>query len=149
RGGVGTCKSEVRLVFQAVYDKAAGFENDPVAGSAATDGALHVTYDVPEEELVTMMKELLTLKQANGGLALQQLAPHPILAAQGLGGAFAQGLRNIVLFHLGDARVARVTFFDHNMDPDSDGWRFGIFDRTGAAFAAVQIPGTVETQQLV
>lgn len=149
RGGAGTCRSEVRLVFQALYEKAAGEEGDPTAGTAATDGALHVMYDVPEAELVTMTKEILTLKKANGDLALQELAPHPILAKQGLGGGFARGLRDIVLFHVGEARIGRITFFDHNMEPDSDGWRFGVFDRAGAAFAPGTIPGLSEPSQLV
>jgi hypothetical protein len=149
RGGAGGCHSEVRLVFQALYTKAAGDEGDAVAGAAATDGALHVMYDVPEAELETMMKEVLTLKQANGDLALQELAPHPIMAAQGLGGAFAQGLRSIVLYHLGDARIGRITFFDHNFDPDSDGWRFGIFDRKDGAFAPGKIAVSNEPTQTV
>jgi hypothetical protein len=149
RGGAGGCRSEVRLVFQALYEKAAGDEAGAVAGTAAADGALHVMYDVPEAELETMMKEVLTLKRANGDLALQELAPHPILAAQGLGGAFAQGLRSIVLYHLGDARIGRITFFDHNFDLDSDGWQFGIFDRAGGAFAPGKIAHSNEPTQLV
>jgi len=145
----GPCHSEVRVVFQPLYEKAAGVENDPIAGSAATDGGLHVMYDVPEAELVVMMKQILTLKKANGDLALHELAPHPILVAQGLGGAFALGLRAILLEHLGDTRIARITFFDHNFDPDGDGWRFGVFDRTGATFTAAQIPVVASESLLI
>lgn len=149
RGAAGSCTSEVRLVFQAIYDKPAGRFDDPVAGPAAHDGAVHVMYDVPEAELVTMTKQILTLKKANGGLGLQELAPHPILAQQGLGGAFAAGLRSIVLEHLGDARIGRVTFFDHNFAPDSDGWEFGVFDRAGAGYVAKNIPVANRTSQMV
>ena len=145
----GACRSEVRLVFQPIYDKAAGVENDPVAGAAATDGGIHVMYDVPDAELVVMMKQILTLKKANGDLALHELAPHPILATQGLGGAFAQGLRAIVLEHVGGARIGRITFFDHNFDPDGDGWSFGIFDRMGATFTAGEIPVLKGQSQLL
>lgn len=142
RGGSG-CRSEVRAVFQALYQKAAGLEDDPSAGIAATDGGVHVIYDVPDAELVTMLKQILTLKKANGDLALHELAPHPILAAQGLGGGFATGLRGILLEHIGDARIGRVTFFDHNFDPDGDGWLFGVMDRVGGSMAPGRIPGVV------
>lgn len=136
----GKCRSEVRLVFQALYTVERGDGTD-VGSTAATDGGLHVMYDVPSSELVAMTKEILALKKANGDLASDELGPHPILKAQGLGGAFAQGLRGILRFHLGESRIGRVTFFDHNFEPDSDGWTFGVFDRAGSAFVAGKIPG--------
>lgn len=142
-GVPGACRSEVRLVFQELYDKLQGEDNDPFAGTAATDGAFHVVYDVSQAELVTMLQEILTLKASNGDVGLQQLAPHPILTDQGLGGAFAQGLRGIVLEHVGDDRIARVTFFDHSNN-EVDVWSFGVFDRTSpdAPFLATTIPTT-------
>jgi hypothetical protein len=147
-GVLGACRSEVRLVFQELYDKLQGQDGDPFAGPAATDGALHVVYDVPEAELVTMLQEILTLKKANGDVGLQLLAPHPILAEQGLGGPFAQGLRDIVLEHVGDDRLVRVTFFDHR-NPEIDDWSFGVFDRASAStpFLATTIPTTDSTTQ--
>lgn len=141
RRGPGTCTSEVRLVLQAL--------DTTMAGTTALDGGLHVVYDVPQPELVDMAQEILTLKKANGDLALQELAPHPILASQGLGGAFATGLRSIVLFHLGSERVARATAFDHNMDPDSDGWTFSSFERVGDALTPHTIPFLSAHQQTV
>jgi hypothetical protein len=141
-----SCKSEVRAIFQALYDKPAGAENDPIAGTAATDGAIHVMYDVDGSELMTMMKEILTLKQANGNQSLLELAPHPILAAQGLGGGFAQGLRNILLSHLGEDRIRRITMFDHNLKPEMDAWTFVVFDRVGTTFVQGDIPTTEGVQ---
>jgi hypothetical protein len=147
-GVVGACRSEVRLVFQELYDALPGEDGNPFPGPAAADGALHVVYDIGQEELATMLLELLTLKQANGNVGLQQLAPHPILAEQGLGGAFAQGLRGIVVEHLGGERIARVTFFDHT-SPEIDAWTFGVFDRATPAspFLAATIPTTDSTTQ--
>jgi len=140
----GDCRSEVRLVLQALYTKMAGADGDPSSGPAATDGALHVVYDVPAPELDVMMNEILTLKRSNGNLGRVELAPHPILVAQGLKGTFAQGLRSTVLAHLGDARVARVTFFDHQDQGEGHTWAFGAFDRDtsapGATFTATAIP---------
>jgi hypothetical protein len=126
------CTSEVRVVFQAVTNTA--------KGASALDGGVHVTYDLPKDELADMAAEILFLKKANGDLALQELAPHPILSAEGLGGPFATGLRSIVLFHLGENRIARATSFDHNMDPDSDGWTFRSFERRAGALTARAIP---------
>ncbi len=141
RRGPRTCTSEVRLVLQAL--------DTTMTGTTALDGALHIVYDVPEAELLDMAQEILTLKKAHGDLALQELAPHPILASQGLGGAFATGLRSIVLFHLGSERVARATAFDHNMDPDSDGWNFVSFERVGGALSPHMIPFHKSNQQTV
>lgn len=147
-GGDGACLSEVRMVFQELFDKLPNEGPDTSSGTAATDGALHVVYDVPQEELVTMLRQLLTLKKANGDLGLQQLSPHPILAAQGLGGAFGQGLRGILLEHLGDDRIARVTFFDHQ-DLEMDVWNFGVFDRSPSTgtFNPITIPTTTSVMQ--
>jgi hypothetical protein len=150
-GSAGSCRSEVRLVFQALYEKSPD-AIDPSAGSAATDGAVHVVYDVPLAELVTMLQQILTLKKASGDGATQELGPHPILVAQGLGGPFAQGLRDIVLEHAGEDRVARVTFFDHQ-NSEGHTWTFGVFDRApagaGALLTSTTIPLTDSTTQTI
>lgn len=141
RKGPGTCTSEVRAVFQAIYEKT-GIEpdGDPATGSAAQDGAVHVMYDVGEAELVVMMKQILTLRKAHGDLTSTRLEVHPILAKQGLGGGFATGLRDILLEHVGGNRIARITVFDHNMHPDSDGWTFQSFDRVNGQMVEGKIP---------
>lgn len=148
RGNAG-CHSEVRAVFQALYQKTQETPEDPQLGLAATDGGVHVMYDVPDDELVVMTKEILTLKKANGDATVDTLGPHPILASQGLGGSFAAGLRKIVRFHLGADRATRITVFDHNFNRESDGWTFGVFDRVGSAFVAADIPVTKEKRQMV
>jgi hypothetical protein len=135
----GQVVPEVRLVLQGIYTPS------PVKGQAqapeAADGALHAVYELPDRaEFDAMMEEILTLKKANGDLALQELTVHPILTAQGLSGTFATGLRNIVLSHVGDSRLKRITFFDHNMDPDSDGWQFGQSEKFGQTWSTVKIP---------
>ena len=150
RKGAGTCTSEVRLVFQALYEKTNDVpDGDPSVGTAATDGALHVAYDVPEAELVVMVKQILTLKAAEGNLGSQILEPHPILVKQGLEGNFAKGLRGIVLEHLGGNRIARITSFDHNMDPDSDGWTFQVFDSVSGTLTRKDVPKIGRQGQLI
>jgi hypothetical protein len=151
----GTCRSEVRLVFQALYERSAADPVDPAdpsVGSAATDGGVHVVYDLTLAELATMLQQILTLKHASGDGATEELGPHPILVAQGLGGVFAQGLRDIVLEHAGEDRIGRVTFFDHQ-NSEGDTWTFGVFDRTpagaGGVLTATTIPLTDSTTQTV
>lgn len=146
RKGIGTCTSEVRAVFQALYEKTDSMpDGDPTPGTAAQDGAVHVMYDVGEGELIVMMKQILTLRKAHGDLTSTTLGVHPILAKQGLGGAFAAGLRGILLEHLGAARISRITVFDHNMDPDSDGWTFQTFDGAAGNVSRTKIP-TLDTE---
>lgn len=139
----GACAAEVRLVAQQVYEKTGPEpDDDAETGAAADDGALHLIYDVPEAELVTLMKQLLTLKTAHGGASSTTLGVHPILAVQGLGGPFARDLKKILLEHVGASRLARVTVFDHNMDPDEDGWTFRTFDVASGAAVAKNVPAT-------
>ncbi len=132
-----TCTSEIRLVFQALYEQP--LTAPAPRGTAALDGAIHVTYDVPAEELVVALKQILTLKAANGGVADQVLGVHPILAAQGLGGPFASGLRQLILEHLGADRIARVTSFDHHNN-DEDGWAFRNFVPENSGLRVQTIP---------
>jgi hypothetical protein len=142
RKGPGTCTSEVRAVFQAIYLKT-GTEpdGDPTKGLAAQDGALHVVYDIGEAELVVMMKQILTLRKKHGDKTSPVLGPYPNLAQGGFAAAQTYfGLRDIFVEHLGANRIARVTVFDHNMDPDSDGWTFAMFDRAGSTLARKKIP---------
>lgn len=136
------CTSEVRAVFQGVAP-------DTKGTTLAADGGVHVMYDVPAGELDEMLREILTAKRASGDTGSEELGPHPILAAQGLEGAFGKTLRAIVLRHVGERRIARVTTFDHNFDPDSDGWTFTIHDRVNGKYVAGTIPGIEQPGQTV
>jgi hypothetical protein len=149
RKGPSTCTPEVRAVFQAIYDKTSTLpDGDPSTGSAAQDGGVHVIYEVGEAELVVMMKQLLTLRKAHGDLTATRLEVHPILAKQGLGGAFAKGLKDILLEHLGAARISRITTFDHNMDLDGDGWTFQMFDGQAGVVSRKKIP-TLDVDSMI
>lgn len=136
------CTPEIRAVFQGISKKADGT-------TVAADGGVHVAYDISDRELGEALLEILAAKYANGDTGAQELGPHPILVAQGLEGSFATRLRAIVLRHLGEARIGRVTAFDHNMDPDSDGWTFGVIDRVKGAYVEGTIPGVSSRGQTV
>lgn len=128
------CRSEIRAVFQ-------GVSADPGGGARASDGGVHVIYEVGDEELVETLREILTARFASGDTQRDVLGPHPILAAEGLAGPFATRLRAIVRRHLGETRVVRVTSFDHNFHFDGDGWTFDVVDRVGGRFVEGTIPG--------
>lgn len=135
------CASEVRAVFQAIA-------RDATLSWGAVDGGFHVLYDVPSDDLVAMLRQILSRKAENGNLATEELGPHPILAAQGLTGAFARGLSDIVRYHLGGARVRRVTMFDHDGDPEGHGWTFRAFEAGGdGAPVAIPLPHLGEATQ--
>ena len=112
------CNAEVRAIFQPVF---VGQDNK----LTVADGAIHVFYGMPKDELVTFMKEVLRLKLLYGaGIAYgPALGPHPILAATGPDGDFARELHALVLEHLGESRIERFTE-RNNQIPAQDRWDF-------------------------
>jgi len=133
------CNSEVRAIFQPV------FQTD--GGVTVGDGAIHVFYAVPKEELVSLLEEILALKEAHGaGIAYgDELGPQPILAATGLDGAFAHGLHELVLEHLGESRIERFTERNHQI-PAQDRWDFYLFDGPGLPRQTIATTSTIEQQ---
>lgn len=139
-GKESVCKAQMRLVFQGM----GGTGDGPKP--AADDGAVHVFVEMPQAELVRTVKQVLTLREKAGGYAAAPLGVHPVLEREGLGGAFAQGLRSIVLEHGGASRVTRMTFFRRTNSRQGQ-WIFGIFDAKSGAFAESPIATTTATTQ--
>ncbi|MEZ4399698.1 MAG: hypothetical protein R3B06_06750 [Kofleriaceae bacterium] len=138
----GSCTPEIRAVFQPVVV----VDGRPIAA----DGALHVFYDVPADELLGFLKQVLALKRAAGaGVDVDRpLGVHPILAARGLRSEFAVGLRAALLAHVGAARIARVTRMVHQF-PDGDAWGFALFERRGDRLEAATIVDAQATNQTI
>lgn len=128
-----SCTPQMRLVFQ-------GLSVTPEGRVQADDGAVHVFVKLDDAELLRTVKQVLALKEAAGGYPDAPLGVHPILAKQGLGGAFAQGLRSIVLEHAGAARTVRVTFFKL-LNAGVSTWSFGILENQGGSYR----PATIAT----
>lgn len=137
------CSSEVRAIFQPVV-------LGPDGMPTVADGAIHVFYAMPEDELVAFLKEILALKQKYGGGIDygRTLGPQPILAATGLDGDFARGLHDLVLEHLGESRIERFTERNHQI-PASDRWDFYLFERVGADLVRQPIETTTTQEQQV
>jgi hypothetical protein len=132
------CKNQVRLVFQGIH--AVG------AQSAADDGAIHVLYELPRDELLTLTREIVSLSDREGGYTPGPLGVHPILKRQGVWGSFGQGLKVLIRRYVGEDRAVRVTFFART-DSLQSGWHLGGFDRQGSTFVRLQIPTTLTSEQ--
>ena len=132
------CNSEVRAIFQPVVLDADG-------GITVADGAIHVFYAMPRAELVAFLDEILALKETAGIAYGNELGPQPILVAEGLDGAFAQGLHDLVLAHLGESRIERFTERNHQI-PLQDRWDFYLFDGPGLPRQTIATTTTDEQQ---
>lgn len=139
------CVSEVRAVFQSV-----SVPSSEGAAPSFGDGAFHVSYDVPEAELASMLREILALRDENGGPpADEELGPHPIMRTQGLQGAFATGFRALLLAHLGEKRTGRITIFDHWFFGSDETWTFSMGDVVAGKMMRGSIPVSESTSQMV
>lgn len=132
------CKNQVRLVFQGIH----GVNNT----SAGEDGAIHVLYELPRAELLTLAREIISLTDREGGYTPGPLGAHPILQRQGIWGGFAQGLKTLLRHYVGEDRAVRMTFFAR-VDALQSAWRFGGFDHKGAVWERLQIPTTTTNEQ--
>ncbi len=133
------CNSEVRAIFQPVVEANGSL--------TVADGAIHVFYGMPRAELVSLLHEILALKESYGaGVAYgSELGPQPILVATGLDGEFARGLHALVLEHLGESRIERFTERNHQI-PLQDRWDFYLFDGDGLPRQTIATTSTDEQQ---
>lgn len=132
------CKNQVRLVFQGIH----GVNNT----SAGEDGAIHMLYELPRAELLTLTREIISLTDREGSYTPGPLGVHPILARQGVWGPFAQGLKVLLRRYVGEDRAVRMTFFAR-VDALQSAWRFGGFDHKVTGWERIQIPTTSTTEQ--
>jgi hypothetical protein len=124
-----TCQNQMRLVFQS-FTILGG-------GGSAVDGAVHVFYSLTRDELIGIVSGIASLRAASGANDdLGPLAPHPIVAREGVSGAFAQGLFALVQAHAGPANLVRFTRFRSSEAT----WFFSGFNVAGSDFTPMPIP---------
>lgn len=133
--GGATCQAQIRLVLQAV----------DVDGGTTFDGALHALYNLTDAEFTVVASELraLTAAAPEQADAEAPLGVSPALVAQGTDGAYAQNLRALVLRHVGEGNLARLTFMTRT-DARAGEWQFGghaIIERIETGFGP---PGPIE-----
>ncbi len=123
------CANQLRLIFQEMVLFNTGIDGP-------NDSALHVFYSLTRAELESLVRSVIALRQASSGSAqLGPLQPHPDMVKEGLNGAFATGLRALVLKYAGAQNLVRVTKMSAN-----DGvfaWTFSGFDVTTPGAASI------------
>ena len=140
-----SCVSQIRLVLQVLRPGGGSLTSSGAMG--ANDGAVHVFYRIPREELVSLAGDLASLRKRHGASVMDRIGVHPLLA-RGAGGAEASELQALVLRHVGAERLTRVTFFARTAAKEPL-WPFGIFDVVGGKLVGQKIPTVgVDRQKL-
>jgi hypothetical protein len=100
------CENQLRVVFQP-------FVWDATTNTVDTsDSAVHVFYSLTREELIAAVHEMIDARIADSDDGdLGPLAPHPVIASEGLSGAMAKRLDAIVTKYAGEANLVRFTSF--------------------------------------
>ncbi|MBL8950171.1 MAG: hypothetical protein JNK82_05305, partial [Myxococcaceae bacterium] len=112
-----------------------------VKDSAITtrDGTLHLFYDMTDAEWPDVVEGVWALKELAGATTDHQpLDVHPTIKAQGLEGAYAKRLAQLITDFCGDQNLSRVAFMFAGMDGKT--WTFGAFNRMGSTLVADPIP---------
>jgi hypothetical protein len=131
------CVKQLRLVAQPVIVGG----DDAGVPVTTEDATVHLFYQQSDASFAEVENELWALKdQAGSGTDGQPLQVNPVLARQGLTGAYAQALGHLVLAHCSAANLTRVAFM--SVSSFGTAWRFGAFDVQGGALVAAEIPRT-------
>lgn len=129
------CYPQIRLVLQGLSANGAG----------AFDGAFHALYNLTADEfagLTVRLKALGASAPENEGVTRLEVSPS--LLAQGMTGAYAAGLRDLVTQYIGAPNLAKLTFMTRAAG-GGDRWDFGGFNlkdfQPGGAFPIAGLDG--------
>jgi hypothetical protein len=116
-----TCANQLRIVFQSLVI------NNQTGATQASDHAIHAFYSLTRDQLVELVGQMTQLRIDQGQTAdMGPLAVHPLLASQGLQGAFATALNNLIVQYAGQQNLTRFT---QVFSPDDFPlWNFRGFD---------------------
>jgi hypothetical protein len=117
------CSAQLRLVIQQVLWQ---------DHARVWDSAIHVFYSLSRAEVLALSQSLVALRVANeDGDSLGPLAPHPIMARQGLAGAMSTGVQRLILAYAGERNIVRVARLGIAVTPDPGAlWNMSAFDVT-------------------
>ncbi len=130
-----TCVKQLRLVAQPVLPGGAD------AGFATTtfDATVHLFYGLSDSSFEAVHRGLWELHAlADGQTRGRPLGVHPVLARQGLDGAYAAVLNGLIRAHAGEANLTRVAFMAVNAQGFA--WTFGASNVDGGALVDDTIP---------
>jgi hypothetical protein len=114
-----SCTAELRLVWQA-----ATFEKHAL--SQLQDFNLHTIHALTDSELTAAVRKLQQLSASSGlDYAQAPLGPQPAIVAQGLSGAYGQGLTALVTELAGEKNLTRVALQSETVQDQT--WIFTAF----------------------
>ena len=143
----GTCVNQVRLIFQSFGSLVPGNGHAPteVTTYSANDAAIHALYVVTRQELIDLIEAVVSLRKANQGtIIMAELAPHPVIASQGMTGPFASGLKELLQTYVGQQNLVRLTRFTQNTGVGPK-WTFDGFDVHGDDLVNLSIVSNLST----
>lgn len=127
-GGNGeVCVPQIRLVMQPI-----------ATDGTPRDSALHLFYELTDEETPTLVRELRQLRLLAPEVLDSPLDVHASLLAQGVEGAYGTALRELVLRYAGEQNLVRMTFF-LRAPPAQEVWFFGGFERRDGVMTVMDI----------
>ena len=132
----GGCRKQIRIVWQPLV---VGLDKRSNEYVRTVDAAVHTFYDLSDNDFSLLLKEVGDLKinsnVVTDGLSLNV---HPAALAQGLKGPFVKGLHRILLSHIGQKNLTRMTFM--LVRGPSILWVFGGFDFANGNPSPMVIP---------
>lgn len=117
-----TCQNQMRLVLQPVS-----------VASGAADSAVHAFYSLTRAEVTAALEKVVDLRV---GKRLGPLAPHPVMAKEGLTGPAAKALHDLVVANAKNL-VRFTTFSSSGL---GTAWNFSGFDVASGATTPMVIP---------
>lgn len=143
------CEAQLRLVLQPISE----FASNTGEPHPASDASVHTFYRLTRAEAYALKDALVALRLANsGGENLGPLARHPLIVAQGSAGAYATGLRALIVGAAGASNLTRIATMSSTGSAE---WRFRIFDVLDVATAQVSardivtLPAATSMQSLL
>lgn len=117
--------------------------------SILSPAAVQLAYTLTEDELITLLEAIRELDPEPEVSRYRALGPHPALLKQGPEGAFAVGLKKLILSHAGASNLIgfRTIQLKGVTASGFTAMVFRQFDKVGDGFEAAEIPGLGETEQ--
>jgi len=135
RSTVGVCPAGVdgrlRLILQPTYTSG--------GVTLANDLAVHTFFPIPAADLPAVVNELRALARIQDASADAPLGVSPAAAAGNP--EYLQRLTALVTRYASADTLVRATSIGQEADSEAFAWIFGGFDRQGADFVSLQIPG--------
>ncbi len=126
-GTAQTCRPQVRLVLQPVFDSSEGI--------TTRDAAIHVFFSVTEVELEEVVRKLSLLREKTGvGVTAGLTGPHPGFENAG----WVDGARAVLLPLLATARIVRATAM--SVHASNEAWIFSGLEVSAGTFTEIVVP---------